>query len=296
MVSRDLVFKFLTSLEREYARSPQTIDSYRRVYHQFWRYLQDQGLKAEKARITKSIIQGWVHEMRGRGIAASTVRSRLTALSAMFGWMHREGYLKGNPVAPVPRPKVAAWKPRGALTPQQAASVWAVALKDGRREAPQVRVGLLLMWQAGARIGEVIAANWEDFDLTKRAWEVRGKGGKTRWVPLTMILMTQLSALKKTRRNPQGGPILINLQRKRITKEALFHKVKRWCRVAGIPQASPHWFRHTYVTRLAEMATSPMDIEKIRRLAGHSSISTTQIYLTVHEQDRSLVDLAFQDP
>ena len=295
VISRDLVYKFLKSLEHEHNRAPATLHTYYKIYRLFWQHLQAQGIKSEKSRITKQIVQGWVLDMRGKGIAPSTVRSRLTALSAMFSWMHKEGHIKGNPVAPVPRPKVAAWKPRGALTSQQTAKVWGVALKDMRREAPQARVGLLMMWNAGARIGEVIGANWEDIDLTKRAWQITGKGGKTRWVPLTAALLIHLTALKEMRKNPQGGPILINLQKKRITKEALFHKVKRWCRAAGIPQASPHWFRHTFVTTLAERAAVPMDIERIRRLAGHASIATTQIYLTIHEEDRSLVDLAFED-
>lgn len=296
MVSRDLVHRFLKALDLEQGKAAGTIQNYRRAYGYFWTYLQSQNIKAEKARITRHHIQSWVVHMRTRGNSPSTIRGRISALSAMFHWMVREGLLRGNPVSAITRPPAQPWKPRGAVPPTQMDRIWAVAASGKRRGDPQARVALLLMWQAGARLNEVRMAEWEFIDLTKRAWDIQhGKGGRTRWVPLPAQAMRHLLILWENRGRPRSGPVFVTRQGTRTSNRALYRKIKRICREAEVPHVSPHWFRHTFATRLGEIVIgdSPAALQKMKRILGHRSITTTEKYLHVEEQDRSIVDLAF---
>jgi site-specific recombinase XerD len=293
VVSRDWIHAFLRSMEEE-QRSPATIDAYRRAYRWFWTYLKAHGIKAEKARITRDHLRGWTAEMRARNLSAASIRMRLAAISALFRWMQREGLVRGNPAALVPRPRIEPWSPRGALTPGQWARLWQIVVADRRIPAAQNRVALLLMAQAGGRRQEVLLTDWPDVDLEKRVWYVRhGKGRRRRHIPLSDLTVTHLRLLWERRGGPQDGPILLSRTRRRLSQTSLYGTIKAYTRRAGIPQVSPHWFRHTYLTELAIRARTPEDIWRIQKLAGHARVDTTTVYIHLSDEDRRLVDLAF---
>jgi site-specific recombinase XerC len=73
--------------------------------------------------------------------------------------------------------------------------------------------------------------------------------------------------------------------------------VKRMARVAGVRNAdliTPHKLRHTFSINWVQHGG---DIESLRRLLGHSSLSTTQIYLNFDFQYvRQLYDRLYAKP
>ena len=58
--------------------------------------------------------------------------------------------------------------------------------------------------------------------------------------------------------------------------------VKKWGELAGVPNAKPHRFRHTFITRCIDKGIS---IEDTRQLVGHENIGTTEGYYD-HNQSR----------
>ena len=59
--------------------------------------------------------------------------------------------------------------------------------------------------------------------------------------------------------------------------------VKRYAQKAGIDKnILPHTLRHTYTTQYYKQTK---DIEILRRILGHSDISTTTIYITLANID-----------
>lgn len=295
MVSRDLVYRFLKALQQEQGRRPETIAAYRYAYTYFWRHLQSQGLKAEKQRISKEHVKGWVASMAAAGLNPRTIRTRLAALSSMFRWMMEEGIIRGNPVALVRRPRASRWSPRGALTPEQAARIWSVALADRRKAGFQSRVGLLLVWHSAGRRQETLkSARWENLDLRKRAWWIReGKGGKDRWVPLSQLTVRHMKILHRLRGRPQEGSVLLSRTGRPLSETSFYGTIKRYCRLAGLPHISPHWFRHTLGTDMAERAESPADLQRIQEIFGHASLETTMVYVHVTPRHRDLLDRTY---
>jgi len=294
LVSRDLIFRFLKMLEHERGLSLRTIHAYKKAYTYFVRYLREQGIKAEKARIDRDHLRGWVASMRAKGLGWATIKLRLAALSAFFAWLWQERLIERNPVAGLPRPAPESWEPRGALSESEMDRIWQVALTSRRLTDRQARVALLLMWHCGARRGEVEGADWEDVDFERRSWYVKhGKGRRKRWVPLSELAVEHLQDLWQRRGRPTKGPILLSRERGRLSAKSLYCTIKRWARKAGLPHVSPHWFRHTFVTELALKARSPADLRKIQKLAGHASVETTMTYLHVTDEDRTLIDQAF---
>lgn len=135
---------------------------------------------------------------------------------------------------------------------------------------------------AGLRCSEMTRLEVLDLDLAAGQALLRAsKGDKDRVVPLPAHLVKELLAWLAGRTtglvfpSPRGGG--------RLTNRAVQRMVKRVAVAAGIPGAElprrvhPHRLRHSAAT---EMLRAGVDIMTIKDILGHSSIATTQLYVS----------------
>lgn len=186
-----------------------------------------------------------------------------TALRVFYGWaVEVEGALGFNPMAHIGRPGPGRREPHP-CTDEQLALALAAPRWPWRR-------GVILAAYGGLRISELCSVTTED--VIGDRLSVRGKGGKTRLVPIPPVMADELRdtadghLLLGARGLPINGRVLSTMQR------------PVWAKL-GLPDTfSFHSLRHWYVTRLIESgATMP----EAAALAGHASLVTTQGYAAV---------------
>jgi integrase/recombinase XerD len=136
--------------------------------------------------------------------------------------------------------------------------------------------GLLLktLLLTGARVSEFVSLKVEDlfFDELMILIE-KGKGGKSRYVPVLAELAQELKTHLGSR---QTGYIFESNQHTKFTARRIQQIVKDTAQRAGITKkVHPHLLRHTVATFLLERG---MPLEQIQKFLGHSKIETTQIY------------------
>lgn len=140
-----------------------------------------------------------------------------------------------------------------------------------------------LLFGTGMRIGELCGLRNCDVDLERGLVRIIGKGNKERVVdvcmPVTLAALrewvqvretpTDTNAFFFTNRLGHGlAPQIVRL---------LVHQIAKECNIDK--NVTPHTFRHTFATLLLE---ENVDVFTIQHILGHSSISTTQIYLHVN--------------
>jgi integrase len=140
----------------------------------------------------------------------------------------------------------------------------------------------ILGGEAGLRLGEIVALEWTDIDLGKRqlcvqrsAWKGQvtvPKGGRLRYVPLTVRLATAL----RDQRHLRGARVLYQDDGRPLTEKTVQTLVLRAARRAGLKNNGPHILRHTFCSHLA-MRGAP--VRAIQEFAGHQDLSTTQRYM-----------------
>lgn len=146
-------------------------------------------------------------------------------------------------------------------------------------------VGLMLL--QGLRSKEVLALNREDVFLSEFEMRVRGKGNKTRVLPLASDTVQLLDHYLRLER-PQGcGPALfVSLKGPargaRMTPAGLRSLFRHHRRTTATPQANPHRFRHTFAS---EMVRAGISLPALMKLMGHAQISTTMIYVQISPRD-----------
>lgn len=143
------------------------------------------------------------------------------------------------------------------------------------------RTALLTLYAAGLRLSEATHLKISDIDSARMQLIIRsGKGQKDRRVPFSPRLLTSLREYWRTVRSPQylfpGRTFDVPLSATTIQKMC-----KQAALAAGLSKrVTPHTLRHSYATGLLETG---VDLLTIGRLLGHSSFSTTLVYLHVRQ-------------
>ena len=136
--------------------------------------------------------------------------------------------------------------------------------------------GLLLktLFLTGARVSEFVSLKVADLFFDEQMILIeKGKGGKSRYVPILPELAQELKTYLGSRKI---GYIFESNRHTKFTARRIQQIVKETAGQAGIKKkVHPHLLRHTVATLLLERG---MPLEQIQKFLGHSKIETTQIY------------------
>lgn len=160
--------------------------------------------------------------------------------------------------------------------------------RTGLRDRTIVEV----LFGTGVRVSELAALTIRQVDLDRRSAEVIGKGGRSRLVLFTKDAAAWLDRYLATRHDDHPA-IFVGTTRKVIrtlSVRQIQRIVDEASQRAGLPfRVSPHWLRHSRLTRLAMHS----GVQVAQRIAGHTSLATTSRYLHVTDpQLRTLFDQA----
>lgn len=167
-------------------------------------------------------------------------------------------------------------------------------------QALRDRAILELLFSAGLRVSELVNINREQINLKGQEFSVRGKGDKFR---LVFISDTAKKALEKylAKRQDIDPALFVRTPKKglnngkknnlRLTPRSVQRIVKYYAAKAGIVKdVHPHTLRHSFAT---DLLMNGADIRSVQAMLGHSSITTTQIYTHVTNQQLKQIHSKF---
>lgn len=138
------------------------------------------------------------------------------------------------------------------------------------------KVILALLYSCGLRVSELINLQWENVDRSRMIINIlKGKGNKDRQVMLDASLIPLLE--KYAREYKTKTYILAGQDSDQYSSTSVNQVMKQLAEKAGInKRVYTHLMRHNCFTHMVENGT---DINLIQRLAGHSTVKTTNVYL-----------------
>lgn len=138
---------------------------------------------------------------------------------------------------------------------------------------------VVLMLDSGLRLGEVVRLRLDDVFLDGSFIIVNGKGSKQRVVPLGQTCRALLSEYIGNFRlgaSSSARLFISKYEEKPLTANAVHCFFEDLKVRTGISRLYPHLLRHTFATLYI---IDGGDLETLRCILGHSTISITQIYL-----------------
>jgi integrase/recombinase XerC len=234
--------------------------------------------------------RGFSAELGRRGYAPATMARKLSTLRGFSRHLTETGVLAADPARSLPGPRRRRRLPRVLSISEVDALVAATEGTDPL--ALRDRLVVEFLYGCGLRSMELVALRLGDVQAAQAQLIVRGKGGKTRIVPLGEEAAAALRRyLERGRgeleRQPGAGvaaeprresPLLLSKSGRGLLTSDVRRLVVKYCRLAGMDPASPHMLRHAYATHMLERGA---DLRAIQELLGHATVSTTQVYTHV---------------
>ncbi|GAB0115372.1 tyrosine recombinase XerC [Acidisoma sp. C75] len=235
------------------------------------------------AELRTTDFRAWLAEEAAQGAGNATRAKKFAALRSFLRYAEREHGIANAAVALVATPRARKPLPR-ALAVEAARAVATDIGEIAGEAALQARDTALftLLYGCGLRISEALGLNRRDAPLpgSDTPLRLRGKGGKTRIVPVLPIARAMMARwLAFHWQDEPEAPLFLGARGRRLDPAIAQKTLREFRRLNGLPEhATPHALRHSFATHLLAQGA---DLRAIQELLGHASLSTTQRYTAV---------------
>lgn len=233
---------------------------------------------------------------------STTLARKASTIRIFFKYMcNKTKQIPNNPAQDLETPKLGQRLPKYLTLEQSKELLEASAtpnVSHGNHDNTERNFAMItILLNCGVRLSELIGINISDIDFENNKLNVIGKGNKERTIYLNNACIKAIKSYLAVR--PHDGvkfnsrdALFLSEQKQRISRRAVQYVVKEELKLAGIEKAdkySVHKLRHTAATLMYKYGN--VDIRALQELLGHESISTTQIYTHVdNEQIRNAVE------
>lgn len=274
IVTPEVIDSFRSSLSVK-GRSPRTVKAYTTDLKMFLLATRtDEGAMAVLTPEFEELAASWLTMNRGK-VSPKTTTRRLTSLRAFARWAGWPDVLSDYSV-----PTPAKGQPHPLPEGIDGVRRLIAASKVERDKTLIALCGLV-----GLRISEALQVRPSHFNLNTMMLTVRGKGDKTRVVPVSSEAWDVISMCVARAFSANKDACVVQL-----TDRAARRIVTRLGAVAGLQRSiSSHDLRATFGTAVFDHTK---DIRVVQELLGHGSVSTTELYTGVSQQKmREAVEL-----
>lgn len=277
---------FLNYLRYERNRSELTVRRYGQCLRDFESYFKNRDSLLSWESVDSDVIRDWMEGMMDKGDMASTVNNSLSAVRSFYRFALARGLLASDPAHTVKGPKKQKSLPCFVRETEMDRLIDISQIWGDSYQGVRARTIIILFYETGIRLAELVGLNDQDVDFVSHQLKVTGKRNKQRLIPFGEELEV---VLKEYMRQRDEQPLrieqalLLNDKGCRITRSQVEKLVNRYLSlVTTQKKRSPHVLRHSFATA---MLNNGAGLESVRKLLGHESVATTEIYThTTFEQ------------
>lgn len=263
--------------------SEHTKDSYRRDLIQFASYLESEHLDYKE--VTYQVILTYLSKIRfenAKPLSNKTIARKVSALRSFYAYLQQKEVVGNNPFIQVKSGKLKRKLPDFLF--EEEVDMLLDAIDESNEMGIRNRAMLELMYACGMRVSEVVGLRLDNIDFTERYVRIVGKGKKERIVPFyeeigervwKYVLGVRDDIL--TRNNQKHNYVFVSMKGEQLTTRGIQYILNEQVKRAGLTmQVHPHTLRHSFATHLLDHGC---DLRIVQEFLGHSSLSTTQIYV-----------------
>lgn len=277
---RDPFGEYASYLRVERGLAKNSIESYRRDLTRLKNWAEENGLELLEA--TRRDLRGFIADLSREGLSPTSVNRITSTLRGFYKFLMFDGHIGKNPAEDLDAPQKGFYLPKflNRAEIENLLLVPDVSGEIGLRD----RAILELMYACGLRVSEVCDLRIQDIELDAGILTCKGKGGKTRKIPVGTSAVEWLRsylAIRRKKNDVEIRNLFVSSLGKPVTRQTIFKFIREYADKIGLDDVSPHTLRHSFATHLVQ---NDADIRSVQQMLGHADISTTQIYTHITDQ------------
>ncbi|MDR0507359.1 MAG: tyrosine-type recombinase/integrase [Dysgonamonadaceae bacterium] len=276
-----LIESFLQYLQYEKNYSPHTVECYKNDLLQFKEFVcGDESFIPQN--INTLIIRQWIVFLMGQDYSPLSVNRKLSTLKSFFKYLQRYSHIQSSPVKSITGPKVS--KPLPYFVKEKDMNHLLSEMEDEENETTfetkRDKAIIDILYTTGMRCAELTGLKNSDIDFTSNLLKVNGKRNKQRLIPFSENLKNSLLAYKTIKHKEidisVSQAFFVRKNGKALSNAIVYDIVhKQLAKIPNLAKKSPHVLRHTFATA---MLNNGADLNAVKELLGHASLSSTEVY------------------
>ena len=273
------LYAYQDYLVKEKNYSLLTVQAYVADILSFQQYLLDHHGAVVLDEVVYSQIRSWIVTLIENNISNTTVNRKISSLKSYYKFLLKVKQIQVNPLLKHKSLKTAK-KIQIPFSEKELQDVFECNSYANDFEGIRNQLVIELFYTTGMRRAEMIHLQMAHVNLSQKTIKVIGKRNKERIIPL-LDCTIELIALYKEQRNSlamiqHNELLLLSKSGNKMSESFVYRLIKAYfSTVSQKTKKSPHVLRHSFATHLLNNGA---DLNSVKELLGHASLSSTQIY------------------
>ncbi len=280
--------KFIDYLKKQKNYSDYTINNYYKDLIEYSLFLNNNNYKFDKMDYKKCV--DYLRYLSEKNLKKTSISRKLSSLRTFYKYLVLNNEVPTNPFLLVSSPKKEKRIPKfiNYENIEEIFNYPDLNTKEGQRE----KVILEILYSSGVRVSELVNIKLKDIDFGEKTIIICGKGNKERIVSFGEYALDMLNKYindgrKELLGNIDSEYLIVGNNKEKLTTRRIEQIIDNIIKHTSIKlNITPHVFRHTFATHLLDQGC---DLIVVQELLGHTSLSSTEIYTHVsNEQIRNV--------
>lgn len=266
-------------LSKEKNYSILTSKAYLSDINSFNGYLLNNHEEVQLELVNYSLIRSWIVFLVEHNNSNASVNRKISSLKSFYKFLLKIKAINQNPLLKHKSLKTAK-KVQIPFSEKELNDVFNLNEFDSNFEGIRNRLIIELFYATGIRRAELIGLKGSNVDLSSKTIKVLGKRNKERIIPLLTctveLIEIYLDKKKELFFNEENDVLILSKKGNKISESFVYRLINDYfSTVSQKVKKSPHVLRHSFATHLLNNGA---DLNSVKELLGHSSLSSTQIY------------------
>jgi len=273
--------QFISYIKYEKRYSPHTVAAYESDLAQFYTFLNHPEVVIHHpSEVTHHHIRNWMVELMNADLTGRSINRKIASLRKYFKFLLQGQHITATPTARIQTPKIAKQLPVVVEEEKLSRLLDNSEVFDESFNGMRDKLIIELLFGTGMRLAELLGLTDDDVNAYEGTVKVLGKRNKQRIIPLNKELkhlLQKYSVLKKNEIFANNSlKLIVTSKGADAYPKMIYLIVQKYLNyISTQNKRSPHVLRHTFATSLLNKGA---DLNAIKDLLGHASLSATQVY------------------